>query len=706
MDFGNVSNVFRRVWRHYGYESGQPGQVVPLSLSYSNPSSAMISAAARVERFANLGQVTTESLAYVYENSLVSDETRNLLGIHSTPPYLVDYIISRVEPLVGSMPENERHVFEPACGHAAFLVPALRMLRGLASGKNTRELRYVRQRLHGLDIDPLAIELARLSLTLADIPNPNGWDLHKADVFTEDGDQILQRLASQCNVLLANPPFERFSPEQRQRYAQSRSGHAFQNGKSSELLARVLPVLRPGAVLGLVLPATFLTSGPDAHIRRQLVSNFDLVDVCHLPDNVFRHSSSEIALVVACKTTTARNRFSFTRVREKTLGAFERSPWRFRPSNILQSGISKSDHCSLRVPELYELWQHDFSHHLSDVATVGQGLSHYSSKRLEKTGTWGVIDVAPVSSGVGLFGLGQPRKRPRSGAVKGFATFTSDSPIHGLPAFSWINLAKESIDRPRSGVDRSVPQVLVNYSPVRRGFWRMMAYLDDIGHPVLSVFLVVRPADGAISLPFLWAVLNSVIANAYVYSHCSKRHILKGVLDKLPIPEPSLENIAVIGSAASRYMKAASDGRTPDTLLRDLFLDVERKVLAAYCLENEQLADVIRLGNATSEERNGLPFGFSGYPEGFVESVESLKRASHDESGSKSDQDTYQKLVLKKHTGGLSPSEESQMEAIAARMNAREMRQPLNVLAIEENERRMQMLRRMMRSIDSGGGND
>ena len=41
---------------------------------------ALIEAAKTVERFASLAPTTTESLAYVYENTLISKETRRISG--------------------------------------------------------------------------------------------------------------------------------------------------------------------------------------------------------------------------------------------------------------------------------------------------------------------------------------------------------------------------------------------------------------------------------------------------------------------------------------------------------------------------------------------------------------------------------------------------------------------------------------------------
>ena len=63
---------------------------------------------------------------------------------------------------------------------------------------------YLRSRLHGTDIDSFALELARLSLTLTDIPNPDGWDLKVQNMFL--GGRLAEQ-AKKNTILLANPPF-------------------------------------------------------------------------------------------------------------------------------------------------------------------------------------------------------------------------------------------------------------------------------------------------------------------------------------------------------------------------------------------------------------------------------------------------------------------------------------------------------------------
>ena len=52
---------------------------------------------------------------------------------------------------------------------------------------------YLRSRMHGTDADSFALELARLSLTLTDIPNPDGWDLEPQDMFLGDASRCRQK---------------------------------------------------------------------------------------------------------------------------------------------------------------------------------------------------------------------------------------------------------------------------------------------------------------------------------------------------------------------------------------------------------------------------------------------------------------------------------------------------------------------------------
>jgi type I restriction-modification system DNA methylase subunit len=217
----DVDEVFRRVGNHYGTR--------PLVAGSRKKVDALRESANIIGSFSSLVLTTTEALAYVYENTLISKETRSALGTYRTPSFLVDCVVGNMAEWVEEIPVNDRSVFEPSCGHAAFLVSAMRLLTELLPAAKqipSRRGPYLRSCLHGTDIDPFALELARLSLTLTDIPNPDGWDLKVQDMFLEE---LLTIQAKKNTVLLANLPFDDFSPQEQQAYEDESSKTRFVN---------------------------------------------------------------------------------------------------------------------------------------------------------------------------------------------------------------------------------------------------------------------------------------------------------------------------------------------------------------------------------------------------------------------------------------------------------------------------------------------
>ena len=88
IDLEEVEDVFLRVATHYGTE--------PFKAGSKQKVEALRESARTIERFSSLALTATESLAYVYENTLISRKTRSQLGTHSTPSYLVDYVLGHL----------------------------------------------------------------------------------------------------------------------------------------------------------------------------------------------------------------------------------------------------------------------------------------------------------------------------------------------------------------------------------------------------------------------------------------------------------------------------------------------------------------------------------------------------------------------------------------------------------------------------------
>ena len=594
LDLIDIDEVFSHVATHYGTSSYQP-------ISEQQAREALTAAAHAFSQFSHLGHVTTESLSYVYENTLISKETRMQLGIHSTPSYLVDYIVWRLAPWIEEIVPERRHVFEPACGYPAFLVSAMRLLKDLHPVSASQQ--YLRQHLHGIDIDDFAIELARLALTLADIPNPDSWDVRQDDMFMSD---TLERLADKAMVLLANPPFENFKQTDRDHYVRQGVTHTYLN-KTAELLHRVLPHLHPGAVFGVVIPQGLLQSKNTSDLRALIAREFEIAEICLFPDKIFTFSDMESAILLGRKLSQPGKvvgKVRYRRVREPDTERFKRFYTATTERWFPQTRFIASAHTSFQVPELEEVWE--WCRHLPPLARfveIGKGLE-YKSKNLP-------ADAQTISH----FHF--------PGAVRGFARMTSDLRIDSQPPEIWMSVDPMVIRRPGTGTTTGVPQILLNYARVSRSPWRLKAIIDREGHAVTSRFLTLRPLTESCPLEFLWGLCNSPFANAYVYTHTGKRDILTGMIRAMPVPHISASVVQRVIEAVHAYFEAvapsAREGLAPafDRQAACMLLQqVDAEILRLYDFPprlERQLLDLF-----SGYKRPGVLFDFSRYfPEDF-----------------------------------------------------------------------------------------
>lgn len=498
---------------------------------------------------------------------------------------------------------------------------------------------YLRSRLHGIDVDSFALELARLSLTLTDIPNPDGWDLHAQDMFVG---RRLGELAGESTVLLANPPFDNFTIAEQRYYRRKKSQVRFIN-KSAEMLWRTLVKLPEGGVFGVVLPQTVLHSDNAEDLRKFLALECELKEVCLFPDSVFSFSDAESAILVGRhKKVDGSHRLRYRRVRERDLPLFQSDYAASSTRDVSQSRFRRYNSYSLRLPDLEEVWDALVGNPtLGDVADVGQGLIYHGQRLPHGSTTYS--------------------KERFPGARAGFVLFDSGLQLHQLPHQYWMNLNSSVIRRPMRGTTVGIPQVLLNYAPVSRSPWRLKALIDKQGHPVTSRFIVVRPTSNSYSLETLWGLLNSPLASAYAFSHLGKRDNIVGDMRKIPVPKPS--SFEGIDRAARAYLEAAWSGTEP-ARLQELLIRVDCEALRLYSLPLNLEQSL--LGLFTSWERVGVPFQQSRYLPAeligrlrlsdFIE-FESDWPATNRERG---------KLIDKNISGTLSTDEKVRLDALEA----------------------------------------
>lgn len=239
----------------------------------------------------SVANISADDLAYVYENTLVTPETRQAFGTHSTPRQVAEFISARLR--LWDPSSSHLTVYEPFTGAGVLLVAALRHLREALPtdwSDRTRHEHLVKH-LRGSEIDSFACEVATLSLILADYPNTNGWNIGNADLFV--GDKLQQELQS-AQVILCNPPFEPLTTAEKKRYPNI----AAVGGNKAEAVLKLAIQANPSG-LGFVLPRALLVDRAYRWHRSEIERRYGDIELVSLPDKIFAESQVESALLIA-----------------------------------------------------------------------------------------------------------------------------------------------------------------------------------------------------------------------------------------------------------------------------------------------------------------------------------------------------------------------------------------------------------------------
>lgn len=603
LDVGDVDAVLGAVKTHYG-------AVQEIEAGRNKRRRALERAAVEVDKFATLATLTPEAFGYMYENVLVDKKLRSALGIHATPSYLVDYIVWQLWPYIEEIPQEKRVVLEPACGHAPFLTGAMRLLRELFEGNEEAFHRYAKEKLIGIERDSFAREIARLSLTMADVPNPNGWRILDGDIYAGD---TLRKQAKNATILLCNPPFEKFKPREQEAYKEGEQELKCFN-KAAEMLWRTLPYMPGGSVFGVILPRGFLHTSTKnlAPLRSKILSDFEVSQICELPETVFAFARHPAVLLLGRKAIPGRtgrlgaNGILYRKVSRSELAKFTER-YEGRDQHVLQSIFSGQPGCNLRLRELDDVWRYCERNlpRLGSIADGGQGLIYKGEGLREGAKTF--------------------EKERFVGGVKGYALFGDDVKLHELPQEYWMNLSEEVIRRPMWGTETGKPQIIMNYARVGSGAWRIKGLIDDKGRPVTSRFLVFRIDDDNWALHGLWAFLNSPLANAYVYCNSMERDNLAATVRDVPLPSVEATALRAIEASVMEYFTLVEKcdleaGTDVQEEARRLLLSIDAQVMRLYDLPPKMEKRVLDLFHGV--QRKGVDFEFTGYyPEGFESAI-------------------------------------------------------------------------------------
>ena len=502
----------------------------------------------------NFSNISSDDLAFVYENTLVTSETRKTLGTHSTPHQLAEYAVGRLN--LDRHDPSDLHIYEPFTGAGTFLVSALRHMRDLLPVDWTDKERhaFLVGRLSGDEIDPFACEVAVLSLILADYPNQNSWRIRQSDLFKTN---VLKSRMKNGGIVLCNPPFQDFSDEDRSSYPIAKEFYS----KPQAVLNAVLDA-HPCA-LAFVLPHPFILDRKFAAERRRIEFLYGDVELVALP-RIFAVSKIESALLIARDPRPPAP--AVVTVRSTEVADHDRVTFlktgQTTTERRVERAVGNPPVGKLWIPPLPDLWNYlESASRLSDYFTIHRGIEWKSSQG----DAWS--------------------NEPRAGYKRGLHNarrarqFTLQKPV--FLDCRQERLLYKAIDLPW---DRA--KLVVNAARLSVKSWRIAAMLDQDGLVCSQQFFGLWPKRRLTDAQLLTfaAVLNGPVANAFVTTHSPAKGIRISAIKQVPIPSTLPFQVEKVVREYVRHLQDSRVSDAPKDQMQDVLTLIDAAVLEAYDL--------------------------------------------------------------------------------------------------------------------------
>lgn len=211
---------------------------------------------------------------------LVDNDTRSERALFFTPPLLADRVINKLIGAGADLVKSTWH--DPACGGSAFLVPlALRMTKLLEGTRLTarQKLVTIEKALSGNDIDS---ELLHLSTALLEMAT---YSLIHESRYTPTfqlttGDGLLAPGSGTYDAVICNPPYRKLRADEVHRYRKVH-GDVIEGQPNiyGLFINRSLALAKPGGLIGLLTPTSFLSGDSFSKLRTKLLKEAGVLSI-------------------------------------------------------------------------------------------------------------------------------------------------------------------------------------------------------------------------------------------------------------------------------------------------------------------------------------------------------------------------------------------------------------------------------------------
>jgi hypothetical protein len=206
-------------------------------------------------------------------------------------------------------------IFDPACGAGAFVIGALQKLACVmgkldpCKGNERAHKRHLIEHcLHGVDIQPLAIEITRLRLRLA-----SGEDI---DPHFTVSDALHACTRQRFDIVIGNPPYVKENDDRR-RFDGLREMACYQ-GKMDlwQLFAEAgLDMLNARGVLSFIVPGNWITNAGASKLRDKLMKEATLIELVDFNRYRVFESAGVQTMILTLRKCASQQRYDMSMAR-------------------------------------------------------------------------------------------------------------------------------------------------------------------------------------------------------------------------------------------------------------------------------------------------------------------------------------------------------------------------------------------------------
>ncbi len=245
-------------------------------------------------RLSTAGELDPAALGVAHEQ-LIAQHERRATGSWFTPGAIARAIADlAVDRWFRANPTAIPSVLDPSVGGGVFLVAAGgHLVERLGAARAD-----VASRLYGIELDPLACDIARSAVWLWAAPSTTVEEKSVAQALHENivlADALTARWA-EPDIVIGNPPFlgqlaadTARTPERRQllvtRFGTAASGYVDEAALFALAAARATTLTR--GVVGMILPRTFASAESAASVREEIARSHEISDLWIDHEHVF-----------------------------------------------------------------------------------------------------------------------------------------------------------------------------------------------------------------------------------------------------------------------------------------------------------------------------------------------------------------------------------------------------------------------------------